>query len=57
MFGPQVTHYLVYLSDDEAGRNRSLLGNVTVSRWWAIHSWGGVQSISQGWNKTKALYY
>lgn len=26
----EVTHYLVYLSDDEVGRNRSLLGNVTV---------------------------
>eukprot|EP00435_Cladocopium_sp_Y103_P064901 s127_g26.t1 len=27
----EVTHYLVYLSEDEAGSNRSLLGNVTAA--------------------------
>ena len=49
---PQVTHYLVYLSDDEAGANRSLLGNVTVSR---CHSEIAVPSISQ-WRKPYSLW-
>ena len=57
---PQVTHYLVYLSDDEVGRNRSLLGNVTVSRCSRSHFLNGavlsMAMCEKHWGERKPWY-